>query len=106
LIGSPHVHRVTIPIGHNVIARYLERLPNRLALDPLHIIAEPEGRKLGPGWSHRRVNRYGVETDRAAHRQHDRALDGVLELSHVPRPVVRLKQFDDAPSTASMCLPL
>src|SRR6185436_2814154 len=61
----------------------------RLALGPLHVLVQARRRQAAPGRGDRGVaDRDGGGSDHRARREHYGALDRVLELAHVARPVV------------------
>ena len=81
------------PCGLAFHRRHSESLANRLAFDPLDVLAQLQGRD-GRSCGHRGVERDGLTRDRGAGGQHDGALDRVLQLPHVARPVIALERRD------------
>src|SRR5450759_3631337 len=77
--------------------RPFQRPPDGLALRPIQVLAERQGRQ--PGRRGRRGHAEqpdDVRTDHRAGREHHGALDGVLELADVARPVGGLERFQHA----------
>ena len=77
-------------------ARLFERAADRLALHPFEVLMEPQRRQTRSTCvdvAPRSEIDCCVSTGPG--REHDRALDGVLQLAHVARPVVALQRFDD-----------
>src|SRR2546425_13319533 len=87
-----------LPISH-VPPDALEHAQDVLALELLHRLPERRAGVLGEARARvrqRDVERDVLELDDVALREHDRAMHDVLQLAHVPRPVVARQHLERA----------